>query len=397
MESVFEQIKTIIAAEQKQLAEKRARGELFNVFEVLGLTSNEVRTHSSLIAELLNPKGSHGMGTIPLSLFVEEINNHVCEFEFDVDNASVSMEHFIGQIDENSEEGGRIDIIVKSRGKAILIENKIYADDQWKQLIRYYHYAVRTYGRDNFVLLYLSLDRQSASDYSSKTETTTLEARQEYWPITYKDEIRTWLDACVSRVGDKPPICEILKQYLNLILKMTGNIQKSNDDVIMIMMKNPSVVSKILLLQDEYKQKVIQENLKKQFEDFAQKNDLELSIEPEFLIGKRYSRLSLRKRVWNNAAIIIMPDINQGKYWIGIMHKRKGDLLKTKEQTMSMLKDGTKDTIPFGSKWLPGDYRWLYDARTIEDIISGEFMKVIGKLIIEIIKEAETIPGFAGL
>lgn len=397
MESVFEQIKTIIDAEQKQLAEKRVRGELFNIFEVLGLTSNEVRTHSSLIAELLNPQGSHGMGAIPLSLFLEEINNSVREFDFDVENASVSIEHFIGHIDEHFEEGGRIDILVESSGKAILIENKIYADDQWKQLIRYNKYAKQTYGNDNYVLLYLSLDRQSASDYSSKTATTVLEARQEYWPITYKEEIRSWLEACVSRVSDKPHLCVILRQYLNLILTLTSNMQKSNDDVIKTMMDHPSVVSKILILQDVYKQKVIKENLTKSFEDFAREKGLELSIEPEFLTGKRYSRLLLRKTEWNNASIIIEPDSKQGNYWIGIMHKRHGEVLKTEEHTLSILKDGTNDTIPFGSKWLPGYYRWMYDPRTIEDIISGEFMKVIGKLIIEIIKEAETIPGFAEL
>jgi len=39
-------------------------GENFNIFKVLGLTSNEVRTHSAFIAELLNPDGSHGLRDI---------------------------------------------------------------------------------------------------------------------------------------------------------------------------------------------------------------------------------------------------------------------------------------------------------------------------------------------
>ena len=45
-------------------------GEKFNIFSVLNLTSNEVRTHSAFIGELLNIKGSHGLKDIPLQLFI---------------------------------------------------------------------------------------------------------------------------------------------------------------------------------------------------------------------------------------------------------------------------------------------------------------------------------------
>jgi len=37
-------------------------GENFNIFTVMGMQSNEVKTHSAIIGELLNPKGSHGLG-----------------------------------------------------------------------------------------------------------------------------------------------------------------------------------------------------------------------------------------------------------------------------------------------------------------------------------------------
>ena len=47
-------------------------GENFNVFNILGLSTKEVRTHSAFIAELLNPKGSHGQGDTFLKLFVEQ-------------------------------------------------------------------------------------------------------------------------------------------------------------------------------------------------------------------------------------------------------------------------------------------------------------------------------------
>ena len=66
-------------------------GEKFNIFGVLNLTSNEVRTHSAFIGELLNRRGSHGLKDIPLKLFIkilEEkfISKEVDELENTIDN-----------------------------------------------------------------------------------------------------------------------------------------------------------------------------------------------------------------------------------------------------------------------------------------------------------------------
>src|SRR5690554_1214303 len=48
-------------------------GENFNVFKILRLTTNEVRTHSAFIAELLDPKGCHDQGEVFLRLFIEKL------------------------------------------------------------------------------------------------------------------------------------------------------------------------------------------------------------------------------------------------------------------------------------------------------------------------------------
>ena len=39
-------------------------GAKFNVFKVIGVTTNEVRLHSRFLDEMLNPNGSHGQGDI---------------------------------------------------------------------------------------------------------------------------------------------------------------------------------------------------------------------------------------------------------------------------------------------------------------------------------------------
>lgn len=51
-------------------AEQRCTASAFNIFQVLGRIYDEVGTHSALLANLLNPQGSHGQGTLFLERFL---------------------------------------------------------------------------------------------------------------------------------------------------------------------------------------------------------------------------------------------------------------------------------------------------------------------------------------
>jgi hypothetical protein len=396
MKSFFEKIRFILEKERIQLEEKRARGELFNIFDVLGLTSNEVRTHSAFIAELLNPNGSHGLGALPLSLFVDLLDKRGIPVKFDAKNAFVVCEKYIGPINNNSEEGGILDILIESKSEsgeksAILVENKIYADDQNQQLIRYNNFGKANY-HNKFVLLYLTLDNRTPKLSSIISDKTQVNRDEDYWPISYQNEIRRWIESCLSVSYGKPLIRETLHQYLSLILNLSNNMENSNIEVVREMIDNAPVVTKLLTVQNEYKQTVINTTLKESFERFAKENNLLLEIPDSFLNGVRWSGLSLRKSEWRHAAIFIVPENNQSNYWIGHIEDKA---LNVEHHALSMLKDGVTDKYPFGTKWLPGCYRYLYDAQTIEDIISGKFIQVVGDLIQSIIEEAESeIPNF---
>ncbi len=399
MNSFFEQIKNVIEKERIQLKEQLLRGEFFNVFEVLGLSANETKTHSAFLAELLRHDGSHGLENKPLAIFLRLINNRVCQFDFDSEEAIVEVERSIGPLTDEKENGGRIDIIIetKKRDKAIIVENKIYAQEQENQLVRYYNYAKKKYGEGNFLILYLCLNAHDASDYSSKSANTTVESGKHYFPIAYNTEIQLWIKECLSISYDKPLIRETLRQYLSLILNLANNMENSSEEIIAIMRKNPSVVTKLLTNVDAYKQTVIENELKADFQKFASSRNLELIIDPGFLCGAKQSTLSLRKKEWKNAEIAILPETKQSNYWIAIFIKDDDNNKCANVIPLSILPDGTGKTFPFGSKWLPGVYRWLYDAQTIEDILSGKFIDEIGKLIDEIIAATETIPGFSDL
>ena len=108
--------------------ERFRRGEDFNIFEVMGMESDEVFTHSAILACLLDPNGSHGCGDVFLKLFLSSLLIF-SDWNFSTKNAKTQVEYSIGPILKSREEGGRIDILLESDQKGIIIENKIYACD----------------------------------------------------------------------------------------------------------------------------------------------------------------------------------------------------------------------------------------------------------------------------
>ncbi len=192
-------------------------GENFNVFRILGLESREVRTHSAFLGELLNPAGSHGLKDTFLRLFIDamdqkrspEANKYA---EFNTAAAHLVVEHDIGRITSDYQQGGRIDIYLESGGEYVFIENKIYAGDQQNQLARYLAH------RTNARLLYLTLDGVDASEWSAGGLTA-----DQYQLFSYKKDIAGWLEKCRQAAAAYPLVRETIVQYQHLINYLTGN------------------------------------------------------------------------------------------------------------------------------------------------------------------------------
>ena len=58
--NILNQVRIVSQKIKEQRKEKFERGESFNIFNDLGFMSDEVHLHSMFLANLLNPKGSHG-------------------------------------------------------------------------------------------------------------------------------------------------------------------------------------------------------------------------------------------------------------------------------------------------------------------------------------------------
>jgi len=109
----------------------------------------------------------------------------------------------------------------------VLIENKIYAEDQRCQLVRYRNYDPKAH------LIYLTLDGVIASEWSTENEESgdSLEAEKDYFTASYKETVLTWLEECKRQAEMYPPVREALSQYINLIQKLTRKPTRMTQEI----------------------------------------------------------------------------------------------------------------------------------------------------------------------
>lgn len=232
-------------------------GEHYNVFDILGVRTNEL-SHSAIIGNLLNVNGKHAQKDTFLKMFLEEIKDKFeeegrknCISEFNTTKSSLKIEKHAGSVDIENNTGGRIDIIVNDGTNNIIIENKIYADDQYQQLKRYYNHD------RNAPILYLTLEGKPPS---ANSKIDLIEGEQ-FICISYKTEIKSWLEKCIEEMANKPIIRETLNQYLNLINSLTNQISsnKNKMEIIKLIKENLEQAETVAGNFEEAKLEIIKE------------------------------------------------------------------------------------------------------------------------------------------
>lgn len=294
--------------EEKQKEE----GTLFNVFSILGLSSREVRLHSTMISELLNPGGTHTMGDLFLNEFIKLLKNEaeskfveskftkqVEDFLSDTKSSIVKVEENIGEINEEKTKGGRIDIFIDNRGKHIIIENKIYANDQPNQLLRY-----RNFSRDALIL-YLTLTGKPSNEKDSGS-----------FPISYEKFITKWLDKCIEitkeKCNDKKQhkIVQTIQQYKDIITNylIPSNQNEMTDDIKKLIRSNENIFKAIPEINGVYEQ------LKQEIKDIFWKEvwNTEWGSYDENVIYKfKKNGFELRSRIEDNGGFFYGFHIEQ--------------------------------------------------------------------------------------
>ena len=236
------------------------RGEQFNIFHACGVNHYET-THSAILAEFLNPKGSHGQDDIYLKEFLSVVGDIGLSSAFDTSEASVTTEY--------STSYGRLDILISnSKGQAIIIENKIYAGDQLEQLKRYDNFASQKYHAGNYAILYLTLWGDEASEQSGEGV--------RYKCISYKDTIQEWLKCCICISAQRPLIRETMIQYSNLIKELTNQTMDNmnKNELLELMANNAEVVAEIFNNQGDYIKYTWEDRIRPKLQEMAAQEKL---------------------------------------------------------------------------------------------------------------------------
>lgn len=241
--NILNQVRIVSQKIKEQRKEKFERGESFNIFNDLGFMSDEVHLHSMFLANLLNPKGSHGQRGKFLEAFLKMLQKSfpaisADSLELDTAVASVEVEKYIGR--QTDSEGGRIDIYLTDGKHSIIIENKIYAGDQHHQMLRYWNYGMSQKRNDtekSFVLIYLTLDGCSPSKDSLGEDLK----ENDIVCLSYKSDIRGWLDRCVELASRTPLVRETINQYISTIDILTNNVMEDNKELLDILSKEENL------------------------------------------------------------------------------------------------------------------------------------------------------------
>lgn len=347
LEKFSSQLRPIIdIVEKKQLdqEDKRKRGELFNVFDAFRIDHDEL-AWSAFLATLLDPNGSHGCGDVFLKLFLEQLKlpeKYVSRADDKI------VERVIDQIGQDYESGGRIDIIIQDTiaNHALIIENKIYAKDQKNQLYRYWRYAKERGKYADFRLIYLTLNGHKPSPDSTKGLPD-----KEYICISYSQDIKKWLKACLKAISKKQKVAEIIKQFIETIentskemkideeiknaiedgFKMDGKLDNKIKKLKNILEGLPKVTNNVNLLLEQYQQD--------RFTEIIQKSSLLIELLP--IEGRLNSYWCCRANFEHEEVqqIYVMHDWPQGTYCGVVFKHADSDLWKNIEKKCKMKPD----------------------------------------------------------
>ena len=342
------------------------------------MTSNEVKLHSALIAELLNPEGSHGMKDAFLKAFIEVLD--ISDFNLKTKSALVEKEKNIGR--KTQTIGGILDILVDDTCKAIVIENKIYAPDQENQLLRYKNFAQRY---EDYKLYYLTLHCDNAKDTSLGLYSSM--CHEDYECISYEKHILEWIDKCIEISSEKQLVNNTLIAYRNLIKQLTHQDDPFHDKMISLMTekKYALAVAEILELEDDWFNSLLNRYVIDELRKFASENDLDFNYDANELT------IRFNKPQWKHYCIMV--DTSKSRRWgpmyygISWYNKPKTRIIKSQKPLDCLLNSPVRDW-PYGTSWLTEEFKY-WNNSLVEPIINGELADYIKSCIIEVLSEIE--------
>jgi len=337
LQNLLQQIATIT---QKNSEILNATGGRFNMFRICGVNHYE-NTHSAIIAELLNPKGTHSLKSELLEAFLSLIDKDFVPTDFNPSNATIYTEY-------TTADKGRIDILIKDANKnALIIENKIYAADQYEQLKRYDQFAKKEFKA--YQIYYLTLWGSEASLQSGEGVN--------YLTISYADTIIRWLDKCIALAARLPLVRETLIQYSNHLKILTNQDMnaKNQEEIVKTLADfgNLEAVQNVFLNYPKVFDYLAKQYFNPKMEEFAHQKGLMYHYErtDEKNHGS-YISFYITKEQWKEK-IGIDFDFEEGSYYYGVYNDPKKYQLSQENKTFLHQQLREKGIPVLDTDWYP--------------------------------------------
>jgi hypothetical protein len=204
---------------EQQRDQDRLRPPHFNIFHALGHAYREVSTHSAMLAHLLDPGGNHGQRDLFLRNFLDVVQTAADRQGKNLrlprpENASCRTEFPL--------RNGRIDVLLRSRGLLLVIENKISASDQEEQLERYWRFAQDEAQAKHLlpVIIYLTPDGHPPTDQALGKKDSSSELNERLVLLSYCDDIYLFIQRSIDALA-AVSVAEVLRQYAALVRDLT--------------------------------------------------------------------------------------------------------------------------------------------------------------------------------
>jgi len=363
--NLFEQVKQFKKEQEKQ----KQRGlNNYNMFTTISKAHYE-NNHSKMIASFLDPFGEHYQSTLFLDKFLEILD--ISTFKIDSKNCSIYLEY------------QNIDLYITDGDKHIIIENKVYAKDQKRQIERYIK-IIKDENQDlkphDILVIYLSLDRNKPTQYSLgnlsvENGTLTVDTKEItlFKSIHYKNEILKWLEKCKYEVQNITNLNEVFRQYIDVV-KMINNQYK---DKIMSLsdyiQENKEVYKLAMELEKELP--IVRENIVNTF-FYRIVSSLQIKLNSDWIVefkgtsSKRHSLvLKIYKKNWTGVDNLILGfEFGKTNYYngyLGVVPKNKNveNLVEIFNKKLNSLNYELETT----RWWL--HWEWLPNIYIVDDFI----------------------------
>ena len=177
----------LVQAREDIAAYNRKHSNGFNVFAYVRPNENGL---SDILADLLDPRGTHGQGDAFLRLLEKELD---VTFPADCKAVKVDREEMTTYI---SNSRRRIDIVLDFGAFGVGIENKPWAGEQPDQVKEYFSHLGGRYSQ-GFVLIYLSGDGQPPPSVAIE-ELIRRERQNEFRLLAYRTGFVDWIRGCID-------------------------------------------------------------------------------------------------------------------------------------------------------------------------------------------------------